>query len=160
MPRAQSVDFYHNNKFHIVDSENYLNPLAGFNTCVMPEMTLEVAEYKEGIWTYTRKQLGNASFSDVTLTQGVTKNDSVFYDYLRRAAEGSPVRTDFQIYQFHRDDVEGMLEYTNATPSRIIRCFNALPNRVKFGSDFDASSSDVSIQEIGFVIERAEIVVA
>lgn len=157
MPRAQSLDFYHNNKFHIVDSENYLNPLAGFTTCTMPEQTMEIAEYKEGIYTYTRKQLGNPSFSDIDMTRGLAKNDSVFYDYIRAAAEGSPVRTDFQIYVFHRDDVEGLLEYTNAAPSKIIRCFNALPMRVKFGSDLDASSSDISIQEVGFAIERAVV---
>lgn len=157
MPRAQSTDYYHASKFHVVDSENFLNPLAGFNTCTMPEQTMEVAEYKEGIFTYTRKQVGNPSFSDVTMTRGITKGDSVFYDYIRGAAEGNPYRTDFQVYHFHRDDVQGLLEYTNAAPSRIIRCFNALPIRVKFGSDMDATTSDISIQEIDFAIERAVV---
>lgn len=151
------MDFYHANKFHIVDSENYLNPLAGFNTCTMPEQTMEVAEYKEGIFTYTRKQLGNPSFSDITMTRGIVKNDTVFSDYIKNAAEGFEVRTDFQIYQFHRDDVQGMLEYSNAAPSRIVRCFNAIPIRVKFGSDFDGSASDIAIQEIDFAIERAVV---
>jgi len=116
---------------------------------------MEIAEYKEGVWTYTRKQLGNPTFSDITMTRGIAKNDTAFSDYIRQAAEGTPVRTDFQILQFHRDDVEGLLEYTNASPSRIIRCFNALPIRVKYGSDFDATASDISIQEIDFAIERA-----
>lgn len=157
MPRAQSVDWYHVNKFHIVDSENFLNPLAGFKTCTMPEQTMEVADYKEGIFTYTRKQLGNPTFSDISMTRGITKNDSVFYDYIRSAAEGIPVRTDFNIYIFHRDDVQGLLEYTNASPSRIVRCFNAIPIRVKFGADMDASASDIAIQEIDFAIERAVV---
>ena len=157
MPRAQSTDYFHLNKYQVVDSENFLNPLAGFNTVTMPEETLEVAEYKEGIWTYTRKQLGNPSFSDITLTRGIVKNDSTFSDYIRLAAEGSPVRTDFQILQFHRDDVQGLLEYSNASPSRIIRCFEALPIRVKFGGDMDATSSDISIQEIDFAVERVLI---
>ena len=157
MPRAQSTDYYHAMKFQVIDSENFLNPLAGFTTVSNPEQTMEVAEYKEGLWTYTRKQLGNPSFSDVSLAHGIVKNDTAFYDYIRQAAEGSPVRTDFQIYHFHRDDVEGLLEYSNATPSRIIRCFNALPIRVKFGSDFDAAASDISIEELDFAIERVVV---
>lgn len=154
MPRAQSTDYYHANKFHVVDSENFLNPLAGFNTLTIPERTHEVAEYKEGIFTYTRKQVGNPSFSDLTMTRGIVKNDTAFTDYVRDASEGFAYRTDFDVYHFHRDDVQGLLEYTNAAPSRIIRCFNALPIRVKPGSDMDAAGSDISIQEIDFAIER------
>jgi phage tail-like protein len=158
-PRAQSTEFYHAMKFSVVDSENFLNPLAGFSTCTQPEETMEVATYREGIWTYTRKQLGNPTFSDITMTRGIVKNDTIFADYIRQAAEGGDVRTDFNILHFHRDDVNGLIEYTNASPSRILRCYNALPIRVKYGTDFDANSSDISIQEIDFAIERCEVVI-
>ena len=155
--RAQSQDFYHVMKYLIVDSEGFLNPLAGFVTCSMPEETIDVAEYKEGIDVYKKKQLGNPTFSNITLHRGIVKNETNFSDYIKLAAENSPVRTDFNIYHFHRDDVDGLNKYINASPSRIIRVFNALPIRVKFGSDFDANSSDISIQELEFVVERVEI---
>jgi phage tail-like protein len=149
--------YYHASKFQVVDSENFLNPLAGFKTCTIPEETIEIAEYKEGIWTYSRKQLGNPTFSNVTLGRGIVKNDTTFSDYIRSGAEGSPVRTDFNILHFHRDDVPGLMEYTKANPSRIIRCFNALPTRVKYGGDMDATSSDISLQEIELVVERCVV---
>jgi len=157
MPRAQSTDYYHASKFQVVDSENFLNPLAGFKTVSVPEETIEIAEYKEGIWTYGRKQLGNPAFSNVTMGKGIVKNDTIFSDYIRMAAEGNPVRTDFNILHFHRDDVQGLMEYTKAKPSRIIRCYNSLPTRVKFSADMDASSSDIAIQEIEMAVERCVV---
>lgn len=157
MARAQSTDFYHVFKFHVVDSENRLNRLAGFNSVSSPELTLEAVEYKEGIWTYRRKFPGDVTISDITMTRGVAKQGTFFYDWIRDAVEGNKYRVDFKIYHFHRDDVQGLTNYINAKPSRVINIFEAFPIRIKPGTDFEASTSEVAIEELDIAIERFTI---
>lgn len=157
MARAQSTDFYHVFKFHVVDSAGRFGTLGGFNSVTVPEMTLEVAEYKEGIWTYRRKFPGDVTISDITLTKGVVKQGTNFWKWVKDGAEGNPYRADFSIYQYHRDDIGNLTNYIEAKPSRIIKCFDAFAIRVKPGADFDSMTSDVSIEEIDVSMERFQI---
>jgi len=158
MARAQSSDYYHVMKFHVVDNQDRLNRLAGFTSVTVPEYTLEAVEYKEGIWTYRRKYPGDVTVSDITLTRGVARQATYFYDWIKEAIEGNPYRVDFVIYQYHREDVQGMTSYLDATPSRRIECFEAFPIRVKPGADFDSQTGDVSVEEMDLAIERFNIV--
>lgn len=164
MARAQSTDFYHAMKYHVVATgpagtgPSVLGTAqAGFNTCVMPEATIEQVEYKEGIYVYRRKFPGDVTFSDITLTRGVVKKSNPLYDWIRKAYLGQEYRSDIQIRHFHRDDVTNLTDFTKANPRRIIKCFECLPIRVKPGSDFDAMSSEVSIQEIDIALEYFEL---
>lgn len=157
MARAQTTDYYHVMKFQIVDSgaKDFIGAkTGGFNTLTMPEYTLDIAEYKEGIWTYRRKFPGEVTVSDVTMTRGAAKKDSAFHDWVVAGIEGNEYRTDLKIQHFHRDDVAGKTDYSQSTPSRTIDLAEALPMRVKPGSDFDSLTSDVSIQELDVAIER------
>lgn len=154
MARAQSTDMYHVFKFHVVDSENRLDRLAGFTSVTMPEMNLEAVEYKEGIWTYRRKYPGDVTINDMTLTRGAVKQGSKFYSWIKDAIEGNKYRLDMKIYHYHRDDIQGLTNYINAKPSRIINIFEAFPIRVKPGADFDSMTSEVSIEEIDIALER------
>lgn len=144
------------NRFHVVDTEGYLNlatPAAGFNTLVNPEMTIGSVEYQEGIWTYRRKFPGEATFTPLTLTKGVVKNDTSFFQWVRACAENKAYRTNLIVKHYHRDDVSGLIDYRNSTPYREIHCFNAFPTRVKMGSDFDSMAGDVSIEDLDVEIE-------
>lgn len=158
MPRAQNTDLYHVFKFNIIDSKDLLGgSSAGFKTVTLPEMNLETVEYKEGIWTYRRKFPGDVTFGNVTLSKGVVKTNTKFYDWIKKCAEGLEYRLDLEIYHFHRDDVKGMSNYLTAKPSRIIKLMDAFPVRVKPGSDFDSQTSDVSVEEIEIAIEQFTI---
>jgi phage tail-like protein len=154
--RSQSTDPFLLNRFHVTDTEGFLNltsPAGGFQTCTMPTITLETHEYSEGVWTYRRKYPGTATFDDITLTKGVVKNDTSFFKWLLAGAENHPYRSNIVIKHFHRDDVSGLLDYTQAKPYRELICYNALPINSKPASDFDAMASDISIEEMGIAFE-------
>ncbi len=149
--RSQSTDPFLLNRFHVVDTDGFLNlatPAAGFQTCTMPQINLENHEYCEGLWTYRRKYVGSATFDDITMTKGVVKNDTSFYKWVLGGAEGYKYRTNLIIKHFHRDDITGMLDYSNAKPYREILLYNAIPQNTKLGADFDAMGSDISLEEI------------
>jgi len=160
--RSQSTDPFLLNRFHVTDTEGFLNlasPAGGFQTCTMPTITLETHEYSEGLWTYRRKFPGTATFDDITLTKGVVKNDTSFFKWVLGGAENHPYRSNIIIKHYHRDDVEGLLDYTKAVPYRQIICYNALPINTKLGSDFDAMASDISIEEMGISFEYFRLII-
>jgi phage tail-like protein len=149
--RSQSTDFFSMNKFQVLDTQGILNlntPAAGFNTCTSPEMTLGVAEYQEGIEAYRRKYPGEPTFAPITMTKGIVKTDTTFYQWVIAGAQNQPYRTNLIINHYHRDDVSGLVNYAGATPTRVIRLFNAFATRVKMGSDFDSTAADVSIEDL------------
>jgi phage tail-like protein len=160
--RSQSTDPFNSNRFHVVDTEGFLNlatPAAGFNTCTTPDITLEHIEYKEGVWTYRRKYPGETTFAPVTMTKGVVKNDSSFAAWIRAASENLAYRTNVIIKHYHRDDVSGITDYTNAIPSREYHLFNCIPIRVKISSDLDGLASDIAIEDLDVEYESFRLFV-
>lgn len=163
MPRAQSTDFFHAMRFHVTTTgrggtgASPLGAQGGFTTCVMPEHTIELVEYKEGTYVYRRKYPGDTTVSDITLTRGVVKAGTELFAWILATTFGNEYRVDMTIRQFHRDDVVGLSDYTNAKPSRTIDCYECFPIRVKPGSDFDSQSSEISLQEIDIAVERFTI---
>lgn len=160
--RSQSTDFFSMNKFTVTDTQGILPsnrapssgyPAAGFNTCTSPEMTLGVAEYQEGIEAYRRKYPGEPTFAPVTLTKGIVKTDTTFYQWLVATATNQSYRTNLIISHFHRDDVAGQVVYQGSVPYRQIYLQNAFATRVKMGSDFDGTAADVSIEDLDIEYE-------
>ena len=176
--RPENTDFLHNFRFYAtaVDAAaaNRLSaigrPGAGFSTCSAPEATVEVAEYKEGDKIYKIKQPGNVTFNDITLARGVARSDSAFWDWLRVVIEGTgEYRVTLTITQWHR--VEALTRIPNPDPLAVkenvgqlnldaagieYRLYDAFPIRHKFATDFDATSSDISLGEIDVSYERCE----
>lgn len=163
--RAMTSDPFNNARFFVTDSGGFLKrdtiveAVAGFNTCTMPEMSQAHVEYQEGIWTYKRKFPGDVTFNTVTLTKGVMLREYSFYKWMKAAAENRAYRTKLSIWQFHRDDIKGakVFDFRNAKPSRIIHLHQALPGRNKIGSDLDATSHEISIEEMDVEYEWFEI---
>lgn len=153
MARAISTDFYQGFHFHVREPNNFLFVGAGFQAVTVPETSLGMAEYREGIYTYTRKQPGIPTQNDITLTQGVTKRQSDFFDWLKNAIEGRAYRTDLEIWHFHREDPKGI----DGTPSRIYRALNAFPTRVKVAADLEGNAEDISLAEVDLAFEEMEI---
>jgi phage tail-like protein len=168
--RSANTDYYHNFRFHVGvagwDGVDYLSTTqAGFNTCTTPEYTLEATEYREGIYSYTRKFPGIVTVSDITLGRGVVRTASRFYEWMVRAVEGGEYRADVTIYHYHRvgkepDESAGV---SGGSPRDDLRyakrynCKECLPIRFKPAGDLDATASDVSIQEVDIAMERFEI---
>lgn len=152
MARAESTDFYQSFKFHVVEPNGFLNPVAGFQSVGTPEYSIDPVEYREGTYTFTRKYPGVPTTSAITLQNGVARRDSDFYNWAMAVIEGGPYRTDIEIWHFHRVDTFGI----RGAPSRVYRLLNAFPTRCKIASDLDSTASDVSLQELDLEWESFE----
>ena len=188
MARAQTTDFLQNFRFHVEtfdkaglgwepinylrtgDSNTGIDSKAGFQSCSVPDVSMDAVEYREGTYKYTKKFAGVPTVSDVSLMRGVVLKDTVFYDWIIRAVSGAEYRADIVINQFTRNNMvlpEGASapEYTAgengkvpARCARSYRCHECLPTRAKPGADLDATSSEVAMAECDFALEWFEVV--
>jgi phage tail-like protein len=168
MARPQTTDPYQNFRFHVIlaspgsgESEvDYFDRgnAAGFQAVTMPTMSLESVEYKEGIHTFKRKFPGVPSFDQVTLSRGVTTNQSDFFRWINQTTSGYAYRYDLIIKHYHRFDTQIPGQgFSDRRASREIKIYNAFPVSYKPGSDLDSVGSDVSLQEVTLEIERFEV---
>lgn len=133
---------------------------AGFQAVGTPEYTVEAAEYREGLKTYTEKYPGVPTTNEIMFSRGVARNDSAFKDWVVAVIEGKQYRSDITIYHglrearsapFAKDD-----DFT-AENSRLYTLQNAWPTRVKISADLDSTTSDVSLAEIEVVYEKFDV---
>lgn len=163
MARAVSTDFYHSFKYQVqvvtsgIEGASNVGQQGGFTSVTMPEATVESVEYKEGTYLYRRKYPGDVTFSDITLNKGVVKKDLAFYNWLRACYLGQEYRVDLVIHHFHRSDVTNLTDFSKAQAKRKIKCFECFGMRTKPGADFDAQTSDISLEEIDISLEYFEI---
>jgi len=173
MARPVAEDFLHSMRFHVevVDGSrpdaSFGPPEAGFSMCSVPEATAEAVEYKEGTYIYTRKQPGNTTFADISMSRGVAITDSAFWQWMKIVIEGAgEYRQDIRIKHYHREealtgDVAGNL---TAIPiereaARTYVIFNAFPSRHKVAGDLDATASEISIMELDLAFEYYNLVI-
>lgn len=160
MPRQAQDDFIQAFRFHVT-SDSFLDPVAGFNSVTIPELSVEAAEYRAGNRVYTRKQPGPPTVADVTLSQGVARAGTPFWDSIQAYLNGSEFRFDFSIKNYHHYDLiqAGGIERKipdDVVSSKIVSCFNAFCIRAKILGDLDATSSEISLREADFAIEYFE----
>ena len=129
-------------------------------------------EYREGHYLYAREFPGNATFSDMTLSRGVTNTDTKFYAWIMRVVEGSTgeYRAKLEVGHYAREATQpgpqavgqqpDLATLGSVTDPRKYIIYNAFPVRHKFAGDLDASASDVSIMELDVAYEHAEVVPA
>lgn len=180
MARPQSTDFLASMRFHVgvipsgdqsLDLRTGGNkPQAGFSNVSTPSITVEAAEYKEGQMVYTRKYPGNPSVDAVTMSRGVARGDSSFWDWVRVVVEGSgDYRATVEIKHYHRDTaltkpVGGTGDGVNKTdidlakPARTYILHEAFPTTHKVAGDLDGTSSEISIMELEVTYENFEVV--
>jgi phage tail-like protein len=193
MPRPIATDFLHSMRFQVsaqtATNTLYLNPSletgdtrpqAGFSACTTPEVSAEAVEYREGIFVYARKFPGNPTTSDVTLSRGVARNDSTFWDWMRIVVEGTGLpgdyRADVTIKHFHRAEAlqkgvagaagnpqDATAGQTNTnidtdTPARQYILYQAFPIRHKVAADLDATASEISIMELDVAYEYFDVI--
>lgn len=173
MARAQKEDFLHSSRFWVATADASQGRLqvptnradiAGFNACSLPEVSVDSAEYREGHRIYTVKQPGNPTVSAVSLSRGVTRGDSSFWRWLKAVIEGGEYREDLNIFSFHRDALPATgggsttrIDVRTAVPARTTQLKECYPSRHKFGSDHDATASEISIMELDIECEVPNI---
>jgi len=183
MARALNTDYLHSMRYHVVlNPGSTVNPLidfaapgrpdAGFSNVTTPEATVEAVEYKEGTMVYTQKYPGNPTMSDITLSRGVARADSSFWQWIKIAMEGAPsgsaeaeYRADVDIKHFHRETAlqqtqpaVGNQEGLNVDfPARTYHIKQAFPIRHKVAGDLDATASEISIMELDLAFEHFDV---
>jgi len=162
-----------------------LDPLLSFKSITAPEVQLEVEELAEGTHPFKRHLISGGSVSSITLTRGASFYDSEFWRWIVATVKGSPggpfgsmsgKRRNLLLIQFtgysataigeagaelqavaqvargFLPDVGGILR----VPARAWLLMDCLPIRYKSGSDFDASSSEISLMELELHPDRIE----
>jgi len=188
MPRAAASDPLHSFRFHVRSNnapaingagDDILQPdgtedgyiigngtEAGFNSVTTPELTVENAEYREGVRVYTMKFPGVPTIADITLNRGVARYDTAFFNWVLAAVEGNEYRTDLIIFHVQRPALEQTQDTTkgpnidvtgDGIVSKLYKLYECSPARVKPAADLDASTSDVSIAELDVAFERFDI---
>lgn len=156
MARAASTDPYLNYRFHVVDpAGGHLDPIAGFSTVSTPEVTIDPAEYREGVYRWTRKFPGIQTVGECQLMKGTVQRESDFYKWLIDVINGATdtYRSDLMIMEFHITDEFGI----NGSPSRVMRLRECWPSSVKPMADKDATGSEIALQELTLTVEELEV---
>jgi len=154
MARSQADDLLQSFRFQVVDSAAapFLDVTAGFNNVTTPEVSVEVAEYREGNRKYTLKQPGVPTIEACTMQRGIAKTESNFGDWmLDKLLGGGGYRTDLTIKIYDQVDTG---ENVDDVAKRELTAKEAFPSRVKLIGDLDATSSDINIQEIECACEE------
>jgi len=156
MARAASTDPFQNFRFQIVDpSGANLDPVAGFTVATMPNVTLTPVEYREGGFKWTRKYPGVPTVTDLSLSQGIFRRRSKFFDWIMRIINGGnrEYRTELQVYQFHITDEFGIA----GTPSRVTTLYEVFPTDVKPTGDFGGDDDAVQLTDATFACEEIRV---
>jgi phage tail-like protein len=156
MARAASTDPYLNFRFHVVDpAGGHLDPVAGFTSVTTPDITIDPAEYREGVYRWTRKFPGIQTVGEMQLMKGTVRRESDFFKWILDVINGgvASYRTDMMVMEFHITDEFGI----SGAPSRILRARECWPSQVKPMADKDATGSEVAIKEMTLTIEELEV---
>jgi len=117
----------------------------------MPNVAIEEAPYREGITKWTEKYPGVPTVGDITLTKGIFKRESDFYNWIQKIVDGGEeYRTELVLNQYHLTDEFGI----DGKPSRVTRLLNCWGKDAKPTSDQDATSSNVGIQSLVISVEE------
>lgn len=172
MARAQATDYLQVFRYHALaigaDGARRLSPdgspEAGFSAISSPRVSIEPASYKEGTMLYARKQPGAPSFDDISMSRGITRQDTTFWTWAQQTAEGGgEYRADIQVYVYHRaqalvrttGDTRTSLRINTDNPAVILHIQEAFPNGVPLFGDLEATSSEIAVQELGVTYETA-----
>lgn len=130
--------------------------LIGFQSISMPDVTLELKEVNEGNWPHIHKvPMTRMTTGDVTLTKALYPKNSDFNTWIFQSVWGrGSVRRSFVIVHLARQ-VETL--GARFDDGRFIHIHNCLPVSWKPGSDLEANSSDVSLEELTIHVERISL---
>lgn len=121
--------------------------LLSFRSISIPQMEHQVKEIQEGNWPYKHNVLtGFVNTGNVTIGSAVTPLSLDFYLWFQQGVYGTVgPRRNFTVVHTRGP---------NELPRRIINLSGCLPVAWKPSGDFDASSSDISIEELTLAVNR------
>ena len=175
MARNRLADYMQSYRFWLFDAIPSLTPpfyvlgapFFGFNAITAPEYTAEVDEIKQLNSMFKKYAYSGGAASPITLTRGVRGFDNTMWDWMYRALIGLEVTNRHLVLMQYTSinitaGVESELgqfaanafnpntawEAANFVPGKAWLLWNCIPTRYKAGSDFDATSGDVSLSEL------------
>ena len=179
MARYRFSDILMTNRFHVLDVSlsfpPVLIPIFGFQNCTSPELTIQYREIKEGNYEYPRKVVERASVSVMTFENGSQLLNSDFYDWISKAPDGRTVKKNLMVIHFTNIDprsinfdgsekkfentagqssLGGLVEFDFRLPAKAWLLKNCVPARYKGGMDFDAMSTQPSLQQLDIEYEE------
>ena len=182
MARAAQTDFLQAFRFHVravaagSDPQKFLarsgttngqlGADAGFAMVSTPSGNIDLGEYREGHYIYTRKQPGIPTMDAITMSRGVTLSDSQFYYWFRTTIEGDgEYRADLEIVHYARRSTQGTDTLTtnpqglnaDSTANKLYTVYEAFPTSFKPATDLDANASEIAIAELTADYERFEV---
>jgi len=124
--------------------------LLSFKSITIPTMELQIKEIQEGNWPFKHNvPLGFVNTGQVTIASAVTSLSMDFFLWFHQAVYGKfGPRRNFTIAHTRQDQT---------IPRRIILLEGCIPVSWKPSSDFDATSSDISIEELTMAVNRVEV---
>jgi phage tail-like protein len=123
----------------------------GFSGMTVPEFTMETKEIKQGNYPYVHQLLtGYQHGGQVTLSMAVMPLNIDMYQWWLQAVNG--------ILAPRRNLMLTHTRLDKALPARMLSCENCIPVGWKPASDFDATSTQVSMETITFHTQRINVV--
>lgn len=172
MARSQQTDFLQGFRYHVIataaDGSSRLRPEgrpeAGFTQVSAPRLSTEAVSYKEGTMNYARKQPGAPTFDDISMSRGLARGDTTFWDWSQQTAEGGgEYRADVDVKVYHRaqalvrtaGDRRNTLNINTERPALTIHILEAFPTGTPLFGEMDASSGEIAVLELGVAYEHA-----
>lgn len=143
-------------------------PAFGFSSISMPEISVETEEINQLNSMWKRHVVTGASVGNLTLQRGVRFYDSSFYTWTMRTIYGEDVSSRNLLLIHHMgltigESPVGVANFPTSDLVEILRIpgkawllHECIPVRYKAGSDLDATSSEVSIQELDIAVSSIE----
>lgn len=166
MPRSRVKDLMLTHRFWLMDvvpsaTFPFLvlgTPFMGFQSITSPEYTAEMVEIKELNSMYKKYGYGGGAASPITLTRGVRGYDETMWNWMQMAIRGNDM-TNRHLVLLHFTSMAMPVggdsdlpfdawETRPFLPGKAWLLWDCLPTRYKAASDFDATSSSVSISEL------------
>lgn len=137
----------------------------GFKSISAPELALSVKEVKELHRENPRKIVDGGTWTEITLSRGVKIGDGDFYYWINNTMIGTmPFRRTFILIQFSDIGLvrpspttaeslkiggfQPITELVSRAPARGWLLKDCIPLNYRAGTDFDATSGELSIMEL------------
>ena len=124
--------------------------LLSFKSISVPSVTMGMKTIQEGNWPYAHQiPMGQISTGDTTIEAAVTPLSMDFYLWFFQAVWGTGApRRNFTVMHTRADKLQ---------PRRIINLFGCVPKSWQPSSNFDATSSEVSIESLTMSVHQVEV---
>lgn len=124
--------------------------LLSFKSISVPTVTMAMKTIQEGNWPFAHQiPLGKVTTGDTTIESAVTSLSMDFYLWFFQAIYGTGApRRNLTVVHTRADKLN---------PRRIINLFGCVPKTWQPSSNFDANSSDISIESLTMSVHQVEV---